>query len=259
MVKTVIVPLDGSERADAALAPAEWLADALDADLVLVTSTYAGDTSAHQAILTRGLERTRCRHARAELRRGAHPAADILRVAAESPDPVICMSTHGRRALPTMVAGSVAHEVLTRGAAPVVLVGPSFDPDRGQSDHDLVVALQGCPEGSSPLPVSTGIAHDLDLRTHVVHVAKPTVHGDGDGTGPVAAACARQLQHMGVDARGWDLVGDAVAPPILDLVRSLDACVLAVGRNQCPDGIERTLGRTALALLRDAPCPVMVE
>ena len=92
MVRTVVVPLDGSERAARVLGPANWLAEALDADLVLVTSTFAGDTARDEAILARALARTTCGRARTALGRGASPAGDILQIAGECPDPMICMA-----------------------------------------------------------------------------------------------------------------------------------------------------------------------
>jgi nucleotide-binding universal stress UspA family protein len=256
MVRTVIVPLDGSERAEVVLAPANWLADALDADLVFVTSTFAGDTAPHEVALARALDQASGRRARTELLHGAYPAGDILQLVARSSDPVICMSTHGRRALPTMVLGSVAHEVLTRCTSPMVLVGPSFEPSQGHSD-DVVIALQGESDEVSAFPTAIGLARDLGLKAHVVHVAKPIAGGEGQEG--IATAAAQLLQGEGIEARGCDLVADSVAPAVSDLVRSLDARFLALGCNQCPDGIERTLGRTALDLLRGAPCPVLVE
>jgi nucleotide-binding universal stress UspA family protein len=255
MVRTVIVPLDGSERAARILGPADWLAEALDADLVIVTSTFAGDTTRDEAILARALARTTCGHARTTLGRGAYPAGDILQIAAESPEPMICMATHGRRALPTMVVGSVAHEVLTRCGAPMMLVGPRFEVRPPQTE-DVVIAVQDRPEASSAIPVAADIARALALRVHVVHVGRAAAPAMAD---PVAAATARHLQEEDVDARAWDLVAEGVASPILALVRSLDARFLAIGCNPCPDGIERAMGRTALDLLRDAPCPVILE
>jgi nucleotide-binding universal stress UspA family protein len=256
MVKTVIVPLDGSERAEAVLGPADWLAEALGADLVLVTSTFAGDTATHETTLAQALGRTSGRRARTEVLHGAYPAGDILHLAARSPDPMICMATHGGRALPTMVLGSVAHEVLTRSDAPMMLIGPSFEPP-SEPSSDVVIAVQGGPDGPARFPTATTVAHDLGLRVHVLHVVRPAV--GADGSGPVAATEARRLQSEGVDARGWDLVTDRVAPTVLALAGSLDARFLAMGCNECPDGIERTLGRTALDVLRWAPCPVLFE
>jgi nucleotide-binding universal stress UspA family protein len=256
MVETVIVPLDGSERADAVLRPASWLAGALDAELVFVTSTFAGDTALHEATLARALDRAPARRARAELLHGAYPAGDILELVARSPDPMICMATHGRRALPTMVVGSVAHEVLTRCASPMLLVGPSFE-GSGNPSKDVAIALQGAPDELAAFPTALALAHAQRLRTHLVHVARP-LPGSA-GFEPVAAGAADLLEAEGIHARGWDLVADEVAPTVLALVRPLDARFLAIGCNQCPDGIERTLGRTALELLRGAPCPVLIE
>jgi nucleotide-binding universal stress UspA family protein len=54
------------------------------------------------------------------------PAAEILRVAEESPCDLIVMGTHGRTGLGRLLTGSVAEQVLRHSACPVLTVKMPF-------------------------------------------------------------------------------------------------------------------------------------
>ena len=94
-VQTVLVPLDGSERAGRALRPAEQLADRLDAELVLMTTRWE---AASLATVTRYLDVNVAlleREARPLLVLDRDPPDAILS-ATTTPGTLVCMSTHGR-------------------------------------------------------------------------------------------------------------------------------------------------------------------
>jgi nucleotide-binding universal stress UspA family protein len=56
MAKTIVVPLDGSQRSQRALPEASWLARRLGVDVHLVTATYSSHPSAARAFLERSAE-----------------------------------------------------------------------------------------------------------------------------------------------------------------------------------------------------------
>lgn len=180
--RNVLVPLDGSDLAAGALPTATALAKRLGA--VVQTIGVAGPDLGTD-----------------ELRRAT---ADALGIGPDEPriyvvtwddvpaaidaraaelDPcLVCMSTHGRGRVAGTVMGSVARDVIERGRAPVVVVGPRVaDPDPSgavpppapfESDR-LVACVDGTPASEQVLPLAADWARALDLRLTALTVAEP--------------------------------------------------------------------------------------
>jgi nucleotide-binding universal stress UspA family protein len=133
MYTRVMVPLDGSDLAQTALAHAIDMCRAFGATLVLlhVRDGRKGSPEASR----RYLEFVRKRHANTgiaiELAVREGPVAEaIVRAADEERIDVITMATHGRSGIQRVVYGSVAEAVLRSSAKPVLLVrvaGPEAD------------------------------------------------------------------------------------------------------------------------------------
>jgi nucleotide-binding universal stress UspA family protein len=143
---TLIVPLDGSDLAEAALPVAVDLAVALTANIVLVgivprpgqlvairggVTTYVADDHASiEADAWAYLEASVGRAGRAAARveppvvRLGEPAVEIAQLARERSAVAVVMATHGRTGLVRTMLGSTAGGVLHRSTTPVVLIRP---------------------------------------------------------------------------------------------------------------------------------------
>jgi len=142
MYKRVLIPLDGSELAEAILPFAEQVAGPLDAEVVLVRVVEA--VSAAEAIALAGvvapdtfavreMEAKRYLHeverrlskkglrVRTRIALGP-PAEAILGAVQTSVADLIAMATHGRSGLGRALFGSVAESVLRASPVPVLLV-----------------------------------------------------------------------------------------------------------------------------------------
>ena len=146
VISRILVPLDGSELAEAALPLAESLARALSLEMVLVravrsptvstpySATFLDHTdsadldSRVEAEANTYLEETAERlHAkgldvRTTVTSGA-PAQRLIEAARETPDVLVVLTTHGRSGVDRWVLGSVA-EALVRASGDPVLVVP---------------------------------------------------------------------------------------------------------------------------------------
>jgi nucleotide-binding universal stress UspA family protein len=152
--RSILVPLDGSERSEAALPHAAALARQFDARVVLYRAVEApGLVSAGAAGPLAGgvappaptiemvqLEREAQaaaiayleRHARELLAQsivtttrvgeGPDVAEQLLEISREEGTDLIVMTTHGRTGLARLLFGSVAESVLRRAAVPVLLI-----------------------------------------------------------------------------------------------------------------------------------------
>jgi nucleotide-binding universal stress UspA family protein len=146
MFKRILVALDGSELAEAALAPAFALAEKFGGEVVLLRVTVAGRVFAGaplvasrtyfpeaETLLTDErdaadyLQRInrRCRNSGVTIRTRAlpgTPAEAVVAAARDEAADLIVMSTHGRSGLDRLVYGSVAEAVLRGAHVPVLLV-----------------------------------------------------------------------------------------------------------------------------------------
>jgi nucleotide-binding universal stress UspA family protein len=145
-LRWILVPLDGSEEAEAALAPAAELARAVRASLSLVRvvppraasgmrqrkRVGAGSTAIEREAafyLEERVEELRERGVAAEswLVASANPAAGVLTAAVERGADLILMATHGRSGLQRALLGGVTDEVLQKATAPLAVVRPQAD------------------------------------------------------------------------------------------------------------------------------------
>lgn len=142
MVKQILVPLDGSALAEAALSHARYLAQQLGSRIVLLRIVVSPYSIAAPDLILAGYDASHddfVRAAReyletvaADLRSdglsvsiltGEGPVAEaILEAAADAGVDMIVMSTHGRGGVSRWVYGSVADRVLQAATCPVLLV-----------------------------------------------------------------------------------------------------------------------------------------
>jgi nucleotide-binding universal stress UspA family protein len=137
IVRRILVPLDGSRLAEAALPAAAWVARALQARLLLLHALERdAPASVHgEAHLTRAseaeqyLERhaTRLRRLGIEVEVDVHerPVADVAaaldRHAHEFDADLIAMCAHGRTNLRDRALGTIAEQILRGGSIPILL------------------------------------------------------------------------------------------------------------------------------------------
>jgi nucleotide-binding universal stress UspA family protein len=152
--RRILVPLDGSAAAEAALPVAVDMASAPGAQLLLlrvVSERFGRDPAPLEAPLTRireaeaDLDRVRERIAAAGrqvatfLWQGS-PAAAIVKAVQQYQIDVVVMTTHGRTGREKEMFGSVAESVLAGLTVPVVVVRPTG------------VAVRTPPGDAAPLP-----------------------------------------------------------------------------------------------------------
>jgi nucleotide-binding universal stress UspA family protein len=187
MFKHILVPLDGSRLAEAALPAASFLAGILDARVTLV---HVIERDAPQEIhgerhLT---EPDEARNYLDEVALRAFPSgirvekhvhssevSNVARSIAEhvgelGPD-LIVMCTHGRGGLRALVFGRIAQQVVGLGTTPVLLVQPSGS---GQapafSCRRLLVTLDGNPDHEQGLKVAESLAKACKAELHMIMV-----------------------------------------------------------------------------------------
>ena len=142
MYERILVALDGSARAEGALARAAALASGLGSELLLLSVLERASDDAADSPTRRYLEEQRAQlerdgiAARVRTVVDGHAGDAIVRVADEEQVALICLGTHGLGGLRRLVLGSVADHVVQRAAAPVLLVRPGAEEDEGDGMDD---------------------------------------------------------------------------------------------------------------------------
>jgi nucleotide-binding universal stress UspA family protein len=190
LTAAMLVPLDGSTAADAAMSWALALAhDGSRLIVVHVTpepslgdilpgapSSPASDQA--EDLLNHAIRR----HADSRVQWKTvvalgDPAEQIVRVAAEERVGLIVMTTHGRGSVGRALFGSVADRVARAAPVPVLLVRAASDgrPLGRVAAHRLVVPLDGSALAETALPAACDLAASLRLPIHLVRVVDPAL------------------------------------------------------------------------------------
>jgi nucleotide-binding universal stress UspA family protein len=184
----LLVPLDGSRLAEAALPAAERLAAAFGAEVALLHvveraarpsvhgDRHLTDRAAAEAYLAGMVEDLRSRGVTATAHVHDVPqddvAASIAAHGAEGTADLIVLCTHGRGGVRGFLWGGIAQQAFRQGSTPVLLVrapaagapAPAFDPTT------ILVALDATAAAEAALPIAATLAAKLGARLHLTMV-----------------------------------------------------------------------------------------
>ena len=186
-MKHLLVPLDGSALAEAALPTAAGLARRLGARLTLlhVLEALPPETVHGQPHLAQADEAERYLEGVAQrplfgalvvdLHVHLHRAGDVpeslMAHAHELGADILVLSTHGGGGLRDLLFGSIALRALQRGQTPLLLVSPTADggspPFRCER---ILVPLDGSAGHEPSLPVASGLAQACGARVDLVMI-----------------------------------------------------------------------------------------
>lgn len=266
MFGDLVVPLDGSEMARRAIGPAVQLARRLGATVTLLTVVARegpGMSGEELEALAAGLDAPR---SRAEVRAGV-AVAELIAVASESPDRLLCMSTHGRRGFLQALLGSVAEGVVRDVGRPVMLVGPGVEPDAPRPFASVLVPYDGSPTAAAVVPVVTGLASALRMHVDLVEVVPPMAEAptaeervapEYTDSGSDLAVFERRLTDAGLDCERHVLPDERPAAAIAELAGKRASDVVALASHGRTGVRELLMGSVASTLVHSSPAPVLL-
>jgi nucleotide-binding universal stress UspA family protein len=182
MYDRILVPLDGSEASEAALAFVERLPSQhlrllrvepnqtmpispfmtgiyLDWDIPTPEQTRAEIESVAQRLRKQG------RTVEVEVRTG-NAAEEIIAAAADVD--LIVMTTHGRGAAGRVIFGSTADRVTRHGTTPTLLIRSGYEPVELVPSRRVVVPLDGSALAERAIPEAERLARALSIPIHLV-------------------------------------------------------------------------------------------
>lgn len=295
MYDKILVPLDGSESAEAAIPLAVAIGKATVARICLVHVEDPGPVGRAQlpapdkyldraaAAASNDLNESidtaviRADHTHASK---SDTAAHIARYSNEHGYQLIVTSTSGRSGLKRVFAGSVAEALLWVTACPVLFCRPQpgvhMMREGPHPIRKLLIALDQSPSSEDILDKAISFAKELNAEVILVHVVQPvralaTVTGMelasfspeqwkelNERADAYLAATTHQLAAAGVTATSEKLESNDVAGAILETVERLNVDAIALASKAPHRLVRAILGSVADQLVRTAPCPVLV-
>jgi nucleotide-binding universal stress UspA family protein len=280
LFERILVPLDGSETAEAALAYVALLPServrllAVESDRADLTAvcTAARDCKAYlEAVAAPLRERG---HDVDTLVAFGNPAEQILALAAAAD--LVVIGSHGHGGVKRFILGCIADEVARHAPVPVMIVrgGSRSGSAPAVQLTRIVVPLDGSELAEQAVPVAAAVAADLGVPVHLLRVLdidalRATVQA-GIHTAAAymrsreeiqhyaeeyLAEQAQQLRNRDLTATGEVLTGSP-AVTLLDVIQPVDLVVMTThGRG----GVRRwLLGSVADKLVRAAAAPVLL-
>jgi nucleotide-binding universal stress UspA family protein len=268
----VLLPVELSMHAQVGLPVARTLAALEGAVLHVLHIAERGTTSTE---LMQSLELPReLLHDSVLEQRAGDPAGQILRMAVEHPTAAIVMCTHSGAAAQGTNLGPVAERVLIDAPCPVVLVRP----ERGTRPWEIRRVLfphDSTPTTSAGMNPALHIARRAHARLWIVHVADPGALPPPEPGSLPAPRYMDQRQH---EWPAWAIeflerligvCGSSLDPSQLHLALARgeparEVVHYAVEHQAdlivatCRGALDDAHGRVVKALLREAPCPVMI-
>lgn len=293
-IRTVLVPLDGSEIAERALPWAKAVVGD-DAEIVLLevipvassVRAFRGQVIGEAATIQEGYRQIAERQLNEAIARwfdkgdkvstviaSGDPGEQILATAADKGAELIVMSSHGRGAIGRFVSGSVADRVVRHAPVPVMIVGPEGEIAKHAKIERIIAPVQDSDLSRAALPIAGAIGKLADAPVTVINVIVPpsdlmlTYPGmiptaAFDETQDQMVADAREIVHQavaalkagGVEATGQIFSGNP-ADSIMGPLRTGDVIVLSSHARQ---GLARwVIGSTSMKLIRNGQAPVVV-
>jgi nucleotide-binding universal stress UspA family protein len=217
MFRHILIPLDGSHLAEAALRPTAELSKKLGAAVTLIhvieknaAPEVHGDrhlTTQDEACEYLGRLTEQAFPADTDVENHVH-SEEVRNVARSISDHIeeygpdlIVMCTHGHGGLHEMMAGSIAQQVIGMVNSPILLLRPDEAGGVYVSFDRLMVALDGSPEHEASLDVAGELAGALGAALHLVNVVQTaeTLHGDRAPAGRFLPSTTKAMLDMTED------------------------------------------------------------
>ena len=275
MLEKIVVPLDGSKLAEAALPYAGELGAKTGSDIVLLTvleSEEAHELKNHYMYTKKIEELTKYyadkyhenRKGRAievmTVTRTGNPAEGIIDYTRMSGFPLIVMASHGRSGIGRWAVGSVADKVVKYSRwQPVMLIRAEEAYSSIRDKHLLkkaLVPLDGSAESEAIIPHVMEIAHSLQMEITFFQVVSGNNHIYSDAEAYLQRVCS-QLKDNSVSVNYKVSVG-AVAENIIDLADEPTFDLVAMSTNNMNKDRLWTVGSVAQKVFLGGNTPLLL-
>ena len=283
MFENILVPVDGSEGADAAIGHAGDIAERFDAAARVL---FVADTK-RDSVTTIGTEvvdaleeegeqivepvaddlRERGVDCDTEVVQG-DPATTIADYAESQGMDLVVMPTHGRDGLSRLLLGSVTEKTVRLSDVPVLTIRTHDDARTSFPYENVLVPTDGSKAAGAAVDEAVDLAAALDATLHAVSVVDDTSLGFDvrsasatddleDAAEEAVADVAARADEAGVENVSEQVLRGRVHQEILRYVDDNDVDLVAMGTTGRGGADRMLLGSVTERLVRSSPVPVL--
>lgn len=275
MFTRILAPIDSSADSLVGLPIARRLARATGARLIMLRVATAAELAPGASAATVAADLpslATAAHGEETIVRSAYRASEIpttivAEARAQQAD-LIVMVTHARSGLERLSHPSVGEAVLAASPVPVLLINAALMDEALDLTGPLLLAVDGTPEGALTVPAAASYAQALGIEIALLRVVTPRLAEAGAVTVQYDQAALDDAQHYvdrlaarlaacGVTAQGRAIFG-TVAETLDAVAEQLQASAIALSTNSLRGMARQVHGSNADALLRAAPCPLLL-
>lgn len=224
MFHHILVPLDGSKLAEAAIPVAVSLAKTLDAPVTLLhimekdapqeihKDRHISQTTEASAYLAEVAKRDFPAQAKVDWHVHTTAVKDVSgsivqHAMTEFQPDLIVMCTHGRSGVRGLLYGSIAQQVVAHGTTPLLLIKPGVDAPATFKLDKILVPLDSGPIHDDSLPATQELAGLYKSSIHLLTVIPTfsTVAGEAAAAGNLLPATTAALLDLEVENAAEDL------------------------------------------------------
>ena len=276
MFEKIIVPLDCSKLAEAALPYAEELGAKMHSEIVLLTVIGSED---HERLgnyleYIKKIKGATSHYAEkyiydenenslgvATVRRTGDPAKKIIEYALGIDFPLIVMASHGQTGMSRWTVGSVADKVVRAANTQAVMLiranGSRADIRDKRLLKKALVPLDGSFKGESVIPYICNIALKLQMELTLLQVFSPNGHSEADAKAYLKGVCTKVEEMVDV-AVDYQVATGPVADTIIDLADALTVDLVAMSTRGMNRGNPLSLGSVAQKVFLAGNTPLLL-
>ena len=288
-MKTILVPLDGSELAEQVLPFAQEFARRFDAELLLLTSiqpvgiwdatataiNWDREERLAQEYLDAQKERLQAGGVKVRVKRQhGEAAANILETAESENVSLVAISTHGRSGISRWLFGSVADRIVQNSHVPLLMIRPDDKTEPKPAFEKLLVPLDGSEVAAGVLPFVEDVAKRFGASLVLYHAVPPisaypgfeTVNPQLDGkvlqemqqqAKELLSSAARDIEGRGLHATVAVSI-DLAVDGILRAAKETGADLIAIGTHGRSGLGRMVMGSVANAVMRRSTLPCLL-
>jgi len=274
MFETLIVPLDCSKLAEAALPYAEELGAKMLSEMVLLTVIDSGD---HEKLgnyynyikkIKEDTNHYAGKYIENEdlpdittVRRTGDPAKKIIEYALEIDFPLIVMASHGQTGMSRWTIGSVTDKVVRAGNTQAVMLIRAKESRSDLRDKRLLkkalVPLDGSFKSESVIPYICNIALKLQMELTLLRVLSQNGHSETDTKIYLQDLC-KKIEDMIDVTIDYQVGVGSVAETIIDLADELTVDLVAMSTRGMNRNNPLSLGSVAQKVFLAGNTPLLL-
>ncbi len=262
MFERILVPLDGSLPATAALSVGNQIARQLQADLHVLALVKPGQSEAEvHALIEHQVDRVGGTP-EIDVRSLSYTVAQDIAAEFDAVDKTLIVMQTWARGRSAGLFANVSEEVLRLVRKPMVVVGPDPYPDPNWAEQPMVITTDGSHFGDDIVPTAARLATALKIEPELVTVVDPAAVPVGVGTAGEANSLiglASDVESITGRRTNYDVLhGDKPAGAIVDHARRRGASFIAMSTHG-RSGLSRIAeDSVAMDVVRHAHCPVLL-